>query len=460
MKCKTILTAAVCLLATVGICAADTTDLARENASLKQRVDRLEKELDELKKIVMQRTEIPQVQPEPTVAAKPETTTTPQLTEADLQKILAMVQKDTTKKKPVWSDLDIQLYGYIKADVAYDSSQMSVGNFARWVESESTNASDDEFTMTANETRIGFNINTPYDGEINTSGRIEFDFFEDASAKNKARIQMRHAYIKLDWPEDRFNIIAGQTWDVISPLNPRTLNYSVNWWAGNIGYRHPQIRLTKTMAINSSSDLKLEGALARTVGISNDFTGDSGEDAGFPGVQGRASVTFPLTDYKPTTLGVSSHWAKEELDTSATGDSKHFDSWSLNLDLTQPICKWLAIKAELFTGENLSAYLGGIGQGINTTTNKEIGSKGGWIAASLGPWDKWQFNVGTSMDDVDNSNVNAGDRTLNRTVFGNMIYSINKNTHVGFELSHWRTEYSGAGDADSFRAQTSFIYSF
>ena len=44
-----------------------------------------------------------------------------------------------------------------------------------------------------------------------------------------------------------FTILGGQTWDVISPLNPRSLNYSVYWWAGNIGYRRPQVRLTKGM---------------------------------------------------------------------------------------------------------------------------------------------------------------------------------------------------------------------
>ena len=77
---------------------------------------------------------------------------------------------------------------------------------------------------------------------------------------------MRHAYLKLDWPKSRFNIIAGQTSDVISPLYPQTVNYSVGWWTGNIGYRRPQLRFTKAMRINKDVDLKLEGAFARTIG--------------------------------------------------------------------------------------------------------------------------------------------------------------------------------------------------
>jgi hypothetical protein len=309
-------------------------------------------------------------------------------------------------------------------------------------------------------------ITGPPDNEMNTSGRVEIDFYGDG-AENRPEPMMRHGYMEINWPKDGFGILAGQTSDVMSPLYPPTLNYTVCWWAGNIGYRRPQIRLTKVFALNGETDLKLEGALARTIGLSGeDFVetpGDAGEDAGFPGVQSRISVTFPWLQYGPTTLGFSGHWAKEELDTSASGDSKHFDSWSLNLDLAQTVNKWLTIKAELFTGENLSQYLGGIGHGINTSTFEEIQSRGGWVAASMGSRDKWQFNLGVSIDDVDNNDLAgiAGDRReYNRSLFGNMIYSLNSNTQIGFELSRWHTEYDGQDEGDSVRAQTSFIYRF
>ena len=132
--------------------------------------------------------------------------------------------------------------------------------------------------------------------------------------------------------------------------------------------------------------------------------------------------------------------------------------------MLQPVNEWLTLKGELFKGENLDAYLGGIGQGVRVDVPKnifnEIGSKGGWLAASLGPWDKWTFNLGASMEDVDSADVDVGNRTYNQSVFGNMIYSFNDHTKVGFELSHWRTEYDGSGDAESIRAQSSFIYSF
>jgi hypothetical protein len=413
--------------------AASESDLAKENAELKQRVEKLEGEVEGLKKTV------PPGQPG---------------------------TAESRTRMPVWSSLDVQIYGYLKLDAAYDGSRINNGNFAQWVTPENMNDDDDQFNMTANESRFGVNITGPDSGRMRASGRAEVDFY-GGSNENQAHLMMRHAYLKLDWPDDRFSIIAGQTSDVISPLLPSTVNYSVGWWTGNIGYRRPQFRLTKELGVDTDIDMKLEGALARTIGRDNVVLAgvlDSGEDEGFPTVQARASVTMPIYGPDRTTMGVSWHWGKEEYDTTAFGDHEDFTSWSLNFDLTQPVSENVTIQAELFTGDNLDAYLGGIGQGVTTTAgsnqNEEVGSTGGWIAASLGPWDDLRYNVGVGMDDVDRGDVHPGDRTMNRSIFANMFYALSKHVEWALELSHWRTEYRGSGDADSVRIQTALIYKF
>lgn len=118
------------------------------------------------------------------------------------------------------------------------------------------------------------------------------------------------------------------------------------------------------------------------------------------------------------------------------------------------------MKGELFKGENLGTYFGGIGQGVNTTSANEVASKGGWVAASIGPWSDWNFNVGAGVDDVDRDDVAAGGRTLNSSIFGNAIYTVNEHLQVGGELSHWKTHWKGEGDADDLRVQMSFICKF
>jgi hypothetical protein len=446
------------------LCLADVgTDMSNQNAELNARIEKLEKELTELKQIVKQQNE-----------ARIQDANNIERRTSNIEQKTMNVEpaKPASDKKPVMSNLDVQIYGRIKADASYDSSRMDVGDYAKWARPDRGRNDHSQFDLTANETRLGMWIYGPKDQEMKTSGRVEIDFY-GGGAENKPNPMMRHAYLNFDWPQDKFSILAGQTSDVISPLWPDTLNYTVGWWVGNIGYRRPQIRLTKSYSIDKDTELKLEGALARTIGRTNSSIltadqSDSGEDAGFPTIQGRVSITLPSWGYKPATVGFSSHYGKESFDVNsnagktATG-SKDFDSWSLNLDVQQPVNEWLSFKGELFTGQDLDAYLGGIGQGVNTVRMKEIRSQGGWVQASLGPWGKWSFNLGVSADRANKDDLEgmSGDkRKYNQSIFGNVLYNFDKNAQIGFELSQWHTDYVDLGDADSVRAQTSFIYKF
>ena len=437
-------------------------ELQSENEQLKQRTEKLEQEVAELKKMVAEQAKAPSRAPQESAPVR--------LTDDDFKRILELVEKGEGKN-PLWSSLDIQLYGYIKADAVYDDSRVTTGNYILYVDDETGKDNDDEFNLTANQTRFGLKIKGPEEDGIRTSGQLEVDFYGNGSGENKAGILLRHAYMNIEWPDENFSILAGQTSDIFSPLFPDTLNYTVLWDAGNIGYRHPQIRLTKDIQLNEKVDMNLQGGISRTIGDDELLTtagAKSGEDAGFPTLQGRVGFTFPWFGYKPTAIGFSGHWGEEEYDDiSTTATSEKFDSWSLNFDMLQPVNELWSVKGEAFCGKNLNDYFGGIGQGVRSTTaagittyHNEIGSRGGWIAASLTPKSKWNFNFGAGIDDVENEDIAAAQRAMNRSIFGNAIYSINKNTQIGFELSQWRTEYKGSGDADDLRAQTSFIYKF
>jgi hypothetical protein len=454
----------------------DVANLQKENEQLKQRITKLEAAINDLKAPKPSPTPAPAVAAAPAPAAPaaaakkeaPQGGVTPSAAPAPAPTpAVAPVPAPAPapapaadQRKNVWSNLDIQLYGYVKLDASYDTSRTTVGNYVAYVDSEATNENDNEFNATVNQTRMGFNITGPVTDELKTTGCIEFDFYGNYASENKAKIQMRLGYLNLDWTQSRFSILAGQAPDVISPLNPYTLNYLVLWDSGNIGYRRPQIRLTQSFALNDQTTLKLEGAAVRTIGRTDPTSSESGEDAGFPTGQGRVSLTFPCFGPKPTTIGVSGHIGGEEYDLNAAGDHENFRTWSGNFDLTQPICPGVTLLGEFFIGEDLDNYFGGIGQGVNTTTRKEIASKGGWAAVSLGPWAQWSFNLGGGVDSANADDLNTGNRTYNSSVFGNVLFAVNKNAQVGMELSQWTTRYKGPGDADDTRAQASFIYKF
>ena len=107
----------------------DVESLKRQNTELQQRVDKLAGELEQIK------TEL---------AEKP-----------------SAAPAAALKKKPVTSGLDVEIYGYVKLDAAYDSQRISFGDYLRWVESEERIRNQHQFNLTANETRLGVRIKGP-----------------------------------------------------------------------------------------------------------------------------------------------------------------------------------------------------------------------------------------------------------------------------------------------------------
>jgi len=363
----------------------------------------------------------------------------------------------------VSSSLNLELYGYIKLDAAYDTARTVPGDFVKWVDLAVENDQDDAFNMTANQSRFGLRIGgqdasgAEGTSRAETSARFEVDAY-GGGAPNKAGFLLRHAYVRVFWPQSSVELLAGQTSDLISPLVPQTLNYSVAWWAGNIGYRRPQLRVTKRVELDPARQLEIGVALARTIGATNsEFTGnDAGADSGLPSVQSRVGLRLA----GGSAYGVSGHWGQEEFDLSAAGEAASFDSWSLNVDVKQPLGPKVVLLAEAFNGTNLQTYLGGVGNGVDASRQEEIGARGGWLSFDLGPYDGWSYHLGASVDDVRDEDIETGARSRNRSVFASAVRALTDHLDIGGEISQWVTEYKDTDEATALRGQFSVIYRF
>ena len=418
----------------------DVEALKKQNAEQQQRLEKLAGELDRIKKLLEEKG--------------------------------ISDRGKSSGEKPLTSGLNVALYGYIKLDAAYDSSRISAGNFARWVESEQIRRNDDEFNITANQTRVGLRLSGEPSDDFRYGGVVEADFYSGIGADNSPSPRLRLANLTFEWPRVGFGVLAGQAADVISPLYPTTVNYSVAWWQGNIGFRRPQLRLTQSLKPTEDVELKLELAATRTIAgtlfTPMDFLGDPGADAGYPTAQGRVSVTFPGIGKRPVTLGVSGHWGRLEHDLTLTNgnDKLLFASWSGNVDLSLPINRWLSIQGEAYIGSNLGAYVGGIGQGISVPLLKPIDDGGGWVAVSLAPWKLWSFNFGYGIDRVDrgdlapNPDPMKDPRASNQMYFGNVFYSLNARIQLALEFMHMRTTYKSVAAGDDWREQLAVILKF
>src|SRR5262249_3933993 len=116
-------------------------------------------------------------------------------------------------------------------------------------------------------------------------------------------------------------------------------------------------------------------------------------------------------------------------------------------------------KGEVWGGQDLDDVRGGIFQGVNTTTGKEIHGKGGWGEFGFKASEHMNLYGGYSMDDPDNSDLPNAGRSLNRIFYfaARMYYDP---MEFGVEYLNWTTEYIGLGDGDDNRVAIYMAYKF
>jgi hypothetical protein len=368
-------------------------------------------------------------------------------------------------RKLAWTkgDFTIVPYGYLWGNTVYSTERTSPGSYTLYVLSAST-LPENESIVDVRNTRLGFDVagpKIPWLGDAMSGGKVEIDFQNSVlTTENKPTVLLRHAYAEVK--DDEFRLLVGQTWDVISPLYPGMLMYSVGWDGGNIGYRRAQVRGERYFALSDVSLVTAQLSINQNV-FPDGTTLIKGESSNWPIVEGRVAWTVGHRgpDCLPITVGLSGHIGEEEFDYGTTQFNDSRRTWSGNVDLRVPITPRLGFQAECQVGENLSAFLGGIGQGIDPTTLNTIRDAGGWFEI----WYDWtptlHSHVGYSVDDPnDHDLVTTGERKYNQFYFGNLIFDVTKNFLIGVEVSSWKTLYVNQLPGDSLRCEFVAKYGF
>jgi len=352
-------------------------------------------------------------------------------------------------KKFAWAKGDFKIipYGSLWADMIYESQRTYPGPYTLWVPSEQTEG-EDAFYIDARRTRLGLDVEgprIPFFCCAKSSGRVEIDFMGDTALENKGAVLLRHAYWQVK--DDCFALLVGQTWDVISPLYPGSLNYSVGWDGGNIGYRRAQFRAERYLHFSPEFLMILQGSLNQNV--VPDFATTAGVDreaTDWPIIEGRMATRLgPRGEgCLPMELGVSGHVGQTGYDfgplAPPIADDVRLLTWSFNVDAMVPITPCLRFQGEFFTGDNLSAFLGGIQQGVDLVRRTGIRSTGGWIDLRYDWTPRLHSCVGYGVDDPNDNDITYG-RTYNQFLFGNVTFDITKKFLTGFEVAFWRTLY-------------------
>ena len=343
-------------------------------------------------------------------------------------------------------------YGALWADMIYATERTFPGAYTLYVPSPETEG-EPAFTIDARRTRVGFNVtgpDVPLFGGASSGGQLELDFFGQYINENQAGVQIRHMYWEVK--NEYWRMLVGQTWDVVSPLMPTTCSYSVGWMGGNIGYRRPQFRWDRYLDFSPT----VLGILTLSLNhdIVPDFSTSSTTDResdSWPVIESR--VGWKLGDRgkdgRPLEFGVSGHLGRTQFDFRSTGpgplylppaDDRSFRSWSLNADLKAPLNEHCGFQGELFTGANVSPFLGGIGQGVSGYKRVPIRTCGGWVEFWYYLTPQLHSHTGYGVDDPNDRDLMVG-RSFNSFLFTNLMYDITKKFTTGLELAYWKTSY-------------------
>jgi hypothetical protein len=365
-------------------------------------------------------------------------------------------------------DYTITPYGILWGSMAYESQRTSPGDYPLYVPPDRADFNN-QTHVDARSTRLGLDVVGPQIelfNDASSGGKVEFDFQRQLDTENKPGVLLRHAYIETK--NEDFRLLFGQTWDVISPLYPGLIMYSVGWGGGNIGYRRAQFRGERYLEISETLLFTAQGSLNTDI-IADAPAGVMGQQAGWPVLEGRLAMTIGERGpgRTPMEFGVSSHVGETIYDITAINRITR-PTWSFNVDAKVPIAQRFGVQAEFFTGENLAAFLGGVLQGIDFGSVAHPGSldpirsTGGWVDVYFDWTPRLHSHVGYSIDDPFDQDVTVG-RTYNAFYFANLCFDLTPKCLVGLEFTSWRTMWvnNAAGDmGNSQRLEFAVKYGF
>jgi len=351
----------------------------------------------------------------------------------------------------------VSLYGFAQLNAVWEDGVTKTGDNWSYYANKDNDKGGTRTLLNVNHTRIGLNFSdAPTEGGTELSGKIETDFNNspNRNANGVGGFRIRHSYGQVKFGDIGLALLFGQTSDVISPRDPSILNEGAGNYAGNIGTRRPQIRLTQSLGIAEIALAALDdrGALAPK----------------YPSVQGRIGLKVPAAwagEKQNLEFGVSGLFAQEK-NTDTTENQvnpKVPKSWSVNADLNLPIIDILGLSGEFFYGQNLKNYSNG-SIGLTSADTEEgdgVKSIGYWANLGVKLPANLTLNGGIGAESISNDDdLKKGTRSSNTGIFANLRYNFIPNAYLGIEYWHISTDYTDDTDGTINRIELAFNYSF
>jgi hypothetical protein len=189
------------------------------------------------------------------------------------------------------------------------------------------------------------------------------------------------------------------------------------------------------------------------------------DDTGWPNVEGRIALGLGYlegvgpTAKRPFEVGVSGVVGQvRNLETGVRQEEA--DVWGVSADVRWKLTKCFGLMGEVFTGQALGTYNGGILQTTNSDTLDGIRTTGGWMEAFMYWTPCLHSHVGYGIDDPIDRDVVVTAPVYNSTIYGNVLWDLNPTFRVGFEVTWRQTNYLVLPDKSAPGFHTQFQWSF
>ncbi len=355
------------------------------------------------------------------------------------------------------SKVPVTLYGFVSTQTILADSEL--GTLGANLSPAAPNRVIDETTVTPDNAFLAFTLQNsrlglyfePYDfggKPFTIDARFEIDFFDATAASHAlAQPRIRRAYTSIG--NDTWRFLAGQEWELFSPLNTPTLNVGSNLWhQGNLGFRRPQLRVTYNQKYDVSG---LEFGASVNSSSNSLLFNDNGNTTVIPVFEGRLGYwrNFDAGKFEGY---LSALYGQHR---NAVAGAADVDNWGVAASVSAPLIKkYLTLMGEGHYGNSLGSQLS---IAANTTKQRTYGH---W-AAVQSLWYSWfETNVGHGMDMLKDSEVAAGGIESNSVFFGNLKFKPVKQFVLGLEYNYLTTEYSGTGESEAHMLMSNVMYNF
>jgi hypothetical protein len=362
--------------------------------------------------------------------------------------------------------LTLDLYGFLFGQFVIDANQTGRDPFLNIQPlpgSPGVPSTEPDAFFSVEATRVGLALNYGQEA-MNAEGRLEVDFDTPTRAP-----RIRHAYGKF--ARGTWSLLAGQTWSVVSQLDPTTINSDNLFNIGNTYERVPQVRfsygpgVTRSLwelqvgaatffgAFDQPQAVQVDSAASEAMAIAPNTP---------PVIQGRLAYGWHAGE-QAGHVALGGSLGRVNL-RSDSGTEWHTTHALVVAEVLVPVAKDVGLMAEAFYGK-APGFNGGIGQTVVVTAAGAVvpvESWGGFAQLAVQPHARVNVNLVTGIDNPSPSP--GGTRLLlgrNVTALGNLFWEVIDHFTAAFEFQYIASVYEQATtEVDNIRSTFAFYVIF